>query len=40
MKQLYYFNTFDGAGDDLAEKEVIHLEVPEVEQEDCESCVI
>jgi ribonucleoside-diphosphate reductase alpha chain len=40
MKQLYYFNTFDGAGDDLVEKEVIHLEVPAIEQEDCESCVI
>ncbi len=40
MKQLYYFNTFDGAGDDLVEKEVIHLEVPDMEQEDCESCVI
>ena len=40
MKQLYYFNTFDGAGDDLAEKEVIHLEVPDVVEEDCESCTI
>ena len=41
LKQLYYFNTYDGAGDDVGEKEQIILELPaQVEEEDCESCVI
>jgi ribonucleoside-diphosphate reductase alpha chain len=41
LKQLYYFNTYDGAGDDAGEKEQIILELPDVvEEEDCESCVI
>jgi len=40
LKQLYYFNTYDGAGDDVAEKEQILLELPEIDEEDCESCVI
>ena len=40
MKQLYYFNTYDGAGDDIAEKEVIHLEIPDIKEEECDSCTI
>ena len=41
LKQLYYFNTYDGAGDDVGEKEQIILELPEeMKEEDCESCVI
>jgi ribonucleoside-diphosphate reductase alpha chain len=40
LKQLYYFNTYDGAGDE-GEKEQIILELPaQVEEEDCESCMI
>ena len=39
--QLYYFNTYDGAGDDISEKEQIVLALPEsVEEEDCEVCTI
>ena len=38
LKQLYYFNTYDGAGEHIEE-------LPELEQtlnddEDCESCII
>lgn len=41
LKQLYYFNTYDGAGDDISEKEQIVLALPEsVEEEDCEVCTI
>ena len=37
-KQLYYFNTFDGAGEmDIQEEE---LPVGELDDEECESCVI
>jgi len=43
-KQLYYFNTFDGAGDDVSERmeDSITLEIPEQGQfeEDCDSCTI
>jgi len=40
LKQLYYFNTYDGAGDE-GEKEQIILELPaQVEEQDCESCMI
>lgn len=44
IKQLYYFNTFDGAGEvdiDKLMKDEDVVEVSEiVEEEDCESCVI
>ena len=41
LKQLYYFNTYDGAGDDISEREQIVLALPEsVEEEDCEVCTI
>ena len=43
MKQLYYFNTYDGAGDDINEKQIINLEIPEsydMQEEDCDSCTI
>ena len=37
-KQLYYFNTFDGAGElDVQEEE---LPIGELDDEECESCVI
>src|SRR6056300_670873 len=42
-KQLYYFNTYDGSGDDMADRvEGITLELPdEVEYEEaCDSCTI
>ena len=43
-KQLYYFNTFDGAGDDVSERmeDSITLEIPQEGQfeEDCDSCTI
>ena len=41
-KQLYYFNTHDGSGDDINEREQIVLEAPSEEQfeEDCDSCTI
>jgi ribonucleoside-diphosphate reductase alpha chain len=37
-KQLYYFNTFDGAGE--YEEALPKLEIGEVDDEDCESCKI
>ena len=41
MKQLYYFNTFDGSGDNMADKvEEQQLEQSTIQEEDCESCVI
>jgi len=40
MKQLYYFQTYDGAGDDINEKQIIQLEVPEMQDSDCDSCTI
>jgi len=42
MKQLYYFQTYDGAGDNINEREQVVLELPDnLEEEDsCESCVI
>ena len=40
MKQLYYFQTYDGAGDDINEKQIIQLEVPEMQEENCDSCTI
>ena len=40
LKQLYYFNTYDGAGDDINEREQIILELPEVVEEICDSCTI
>ena len=43
LKQLYYFNTYDGQGeiniDALGETKQQELEVLD-DQEDCESCVI
>ena len=43
-KQLYYFNTFDGSGDDLGERvDTVNLAIPddaEIVQEDCEACTI
>ena len=41
MKQLYYFNTYDGAGDDINEKQIINLTIPDsydMQEEDCDSC--
>ena len=42
LKQLYYFNTFDGAGEMEIENEEIQEgnELPIIEDEDCEACVI
>ena len=41
IKQLYYFNTYDGAGDDSEENQVIDLKVSDVElDESCDSCTI
>ena len=40
LKQLYYFNTYDGAGDDINEREQIILELPDVVEEQCDSCTI
>ena len=40
LKQLYYFNTYDGAGDDINEREQIILELPDVVEEICDSCTI
>jgi ribonucleoside-diphosphate reductase alpha chain len=41
MKQLYYFNTYDGAGDDIVEKQLVTVAAPAQEDADsCESCVI
>jgi ribonucleoside-diphosphate reductase alpha chain len=42
-KQLYYFNTYDGSGDDMSDRvEGIELALPdEIEyEEDCDSCTI
>jgi hypothetical protein len=43
LKQLYYFNTFDGQGeiniDKLVESKFIEEEQT-IDQEDCDSCVI
>ena len=43
-KQLYYFNTFDGSGDDLGERvDTVNLAIPddaEIVEEDCEACTI
>ena len=42
-KQLYYFNTYDGSGDDMSDRvEGVSLELPdEVEYEEaCDSCTI
>jgi len=42
-KQLYYFNTYDGSGDDMSERvDTINLELPqgEIVEEDCEACTI
>jgi ribonucleoside-diphosphate reductase alpha chain len=43
LKQLYYFNTFDGQGEINIDKLVESKPVEETEytsQEDCDSCVI
>ena len=42
LKQLYYFNTYDGAGEMEIENEEIQEgnELPIIEDEDCEACVI
>lgn len=37
IKTLYYFNTFDGAGDDSGEEPLEESEQP-MSQDDCESC--
>ena len=42
-KQLYYFNTFDGSGDDLGDRvDTVNLAIPEADtmEEDCEACTI
>jgi ribonucleoside-diphosphate reductase alpha chain len=40
-KQLYYFNTHDGSGDDINEREQIVVELPQEQfDEDCDSCTI
>ena len=39
-KQLYYFNTYDGATDDMDERKVPELEQSEMDSEECDSCVI
>ena len=42
-KQLYYFNTYDGSGDDMADRvEGVELTLPDEIQyeEDCDSCTI
>ena len=38
LKQLYYFNTFDGAGE--MEDEQVEPEQTIIDDEDCEACVI
>jgi hypothetical protein len=42
LKQLYYFNTFDGQGEINIDKlvESRTTEPEEISQEDCDSCVI
>jgi ribonucleoside-diphosphate reductase alpha chain len=37
LKQLYYFNTYDGAGE---HKEEIELPQVDIDDEDCDVCVI
>ena len=42
-KQLYYFNTFDGSGDNMSELvDTVNLQLPQEEmiEEDCEACTI
>ena len=43
-KQLYYFNTYDGSGDDMADRvEGVMLELPDdvqINEEHCDSCAI
>lgn len=39
-KQLYYFNTYDGQGEVDVGKLIQEEELPEIEAEDCDSCVI
>ena len=39
-KQLYYFNTYDGQGEVDVSKLIQEEELPEIEAEDCDSCVI
>ena len=42
-KQLYYFNTFDGSGDNMSELvDTVNLQLPQQEiiEEDCEACTI
>ena len=41
-EQLYYFNTYDGSGDDMSDRvESVELSIPDnAEDEYCESCVI
>ena len=43
-KQLYYFNTYDGSGDDMADRvEGVMLELPDevqIDEEHCDSCAI
>ncbi len=38
LKQLYYFNTYDGAGE--IEDEPIQINEETIDEEDCDSCVI
>ena len=38
LKQLYYFNTYDGAGEHKEELEDLPSEI--IDEEDCEACVI
>ena len=41
LKQLYYFNTYDGATDEIEDKKQIILELPDdAVEEECESCAI
>ena len=45
LKQLYYFNTYDGSGDDIGDRvqSIAIDELDQVQEEDdahCESCVI
>ena len=42
-KQLYYFNTFDGSGDNMSDLvDTVNLQLPQDEmiEEDCEACTI
>ena len=42
-KQLYYFNTFDGSGDNMSDLvDTVNLQLPQEEmiEEDCEACTI